>query len=327
MKDIHILPICVGYEKMKDVDIYERFPIDKDRFNVIIDTESPDYLIVTISHIISRDRLIELFRSCYSQDKIMIFEGDEAISPDLNIFDYAITYDDNLICDDRVCHRPFSVFVAGGREAKNNIRLTREEAEYEYDKRKFCNFIYSNSNSFHVRDDLFYLISDYKRVDSLGKHLNNVNNNPDRDSNAWFGSSVDLKKGYRFSISAENGMMRGYTSEKIVSSFLANSIPIYWGNPNISTEFNPDAFIDCNVYSSLIDVVNQVKKVEENRELWINMVTAPIMTDKQKEINAIQEKKYIDFINHIFEQDIKYAKRCSTTTASIYYMNRLIKKK
>ena len=45
-----------------------------------------------------------------------------------------------------------------------------------------------------------------------------------------------MKKPYKFSIAFENAWYPGYTSEKIVTSMLAGTIPIYWGNPDISRE-------------------------------------------------------------------------------------------
>ena len=318
MKDIRILPICVDGYKITDEDMYERFPIDRNRFRIVVDRDNPEYLLVVISHVLYRKNVMKEFKHYYSSNRIIIFEGDEAISPDMNIFDYAITYDDSMTYEDRVCHRPFSMFVAGGSKILHGNQMSHEEAQREYDRRKFCNFIYSNSKAFHARDKLYYEISNYKRIDSLGKHLNNMKNNPDRESDNWFASSVDVKHEYRFSICAENGRMSGYTSEKIISAFLAGSVPIYWGNPNVVKEFNPKAFVNCN---DTVGVLEKIRKIDENRDMWVEMASAQWQTDEQRIALCEQEKKYIDFINHIFDQDIGDAKRCPTTTAACFYVN------
>lgn len=326
MKDIRIFPICVDSACITEKDLYARFPIDMKRFRFVIDRNDPQYLLVVISHVFSRESLRELFRNYYSRDRIVLFEGDEAISPDMNIFDYAITYDDSFEYNDRVCHRPYSYFVAGGMEIRRGNHLSYHEAAREYDNRKFCSFIYSNANAHYRRDELFYEISSYKKVDSLGKHLNNTNNVPDRNIENWFKSSIDQKREYRFSICAENGEMSGYTSEKILSSFLANSIPIYWGNPNIASEFNPEAFINCSEMDNVGDVVDKVREVEENKEIWINMATAQWQTDKQRIYIRRQEEEYKRFLNSIFEQNIADAKRCPTTTAAYAYVDFALRK-
>lgn len=46
------------------------------------------------------------------QDCIFIFYAGECISPDLNIFDYAIVFDRHLKCDDRIIRRPTLDFYA-----------------------------------------------------------------------------------------------------------------------------------------------------------------------------------------------------------------------
>lgn len=325
MKEIRLMPICVNGEKLSPNDIYERFPIDRNRFKITIDKNTPEYLIVSISHIIYRDKLLELLKNNIKDDVIIVFDGDEAVSPDLNIFDYAITYEDVMGYEDRICHRPFDCYVAGGKEFNKGNHITREEASKEYDKRKFCNFIYSNPKADRGRDLLFYEISKYKQVDSLGKHLNNMSNDPDRETEEWFGSSVDAKKNYRFSISAENGRMRGYTSEKIVSSFLAGSIPIYWGNPNIEKEFNSEAFINCNNFSDHSEMIDRIRNIEENKELWIDMVTAQWQTEEQRKKLKKQNEDYYAFVNHIFEQDISDARRRPSTTAACCYVDYMLR--
>ena len=319
MKTIRVFPIYYNWDEITANDLYERFLIDKSRYRIVIDEDNPEYLFCCISHITYGINIRKLFKKYYSNDRVIIFDGDEAISPDMNLFDYAVTYDDSFICDDRVCHRPFCQYVAGGMQINNGNQINRYVAMQEYDKRKFCNFIYSNANAYRMRDELFYEISKYKHIDSLGNHLNNVGNIPNRDSEEWFGSSINEKKNYRFSICAENGSMKGYTSEKIISAFLANSIPIYWGNPNIEQEFNPDAFINCNKYTSLQDVLKVIREIDANKEKWVDMVTAPWQTNKQKAMIQNQQDQFKRFVNHIFEQDKTAAKRCPTTTASNCY--------
>ena len=76
------------------------------------------------------------------------------------------------------------------------------------------------------RDELFEYLSQYKLVDSGGRHKNNI------------GGSIDDKflfqQQYKFSIAYENSSTPGYTTEKIIQALAAGtSEPIYWGNPEI----------------------------------------------------------------------------------------------
>ena len=59
-----------------------------------------------------------------------------------------------------------------------------------------------------------------------------------------------LQNDHRFSIAFESSPHAYYVTEKIVNSFLAGTIPIYWGNVDINTYFNPRSFINVASFSS-----------------------------------------------------------------------------
>jgi hypothetical protein len=48
---------------------------------------------------------------------------------------------------------------------------------------------------------------------------------------------------YRYSIAIENSQVPHYWTEKIADCFLAGTVPIYWGCPNIGDYFPSDAMI------------------------------------------------------------------------------------
>lgn len=50
---------------------------------------------------------------------------------------------------------------------------------------------------------------------------------------------------YRFSVAAENAAVPGYVTEKIVNSYLAQTVPIYWGAPDFPAYFNAAAVVLC----------------------------------------------------------------------------------
>lgn len=51
---------------------------------------------------------------------------------------------------------------------------------------------------------------------------------------------------YRFSVVIENMRERNYFTEKIVDAVLCETVPIYWGCPNIGDFFDPGAVIACD---------------------------------------------------------------------------------
>merc|ERR1719248_199636 len=64
----------------------------------------------------------------------------------------------------------------------------------------------------------------------------------------WMDDAVDRYRDYDFVVTFENTDTDGYVTEKIVSAFLAQAIPIYWGTPRVKEMFNPEAFLYAGDY-------------------------------------------------------------------------------
>lgn len=254
----------------------------------------------------SKETMKELLNS--NEDAIRIMVCGEAVYPDMNLFDYAIWFCDREYKDgDRIISMPLLYESIGGFfddiSELDNSKINLSPQEILASKSKFCNFIYSNPNAHKTRDDLFYEISKYKQVDSLGKHLKNVEIEDTRNDVNWGKISVNLKKPYKFSIAAESAKCSGYTTEKLISSMLANTIPIYWGNPQVADEFNDKSIIIASKFNSLSDLVDYIKEVDSNDELYCKIMSEPWRTDEQIEkCNNMIENYYHSFY-HIFEQD------------------------
>jgi hypothetical protein len=70
---------------------------------------------------------------------------------------------------------------------------------------------------------------------------------------------------YQFSIVLENSRHEGYFTEKVVDCFVAKTVPIYWGCPDIHKHFNPEGLLYFSDEVGL-DIVlrNLTPKVYEN---------------------------------------------------------------
>ena len=79
----------------------------------------------------------------------------------------------------------------------------------------------------------FDKLSTYKQVSSGGRFRNNI------------GGAVADKKAFqadhKFAIAFENTSYDGYCTEKLMEAFAAGTIPIYWGDPNVAKDFNPES--------------------------------------------------------------------------------------
>ena len=267
---------------------------------LIWDSINPDYLFVS-ENIYTKTKQFQLFKKLYSIKRVIIGVIGECISPDLNMFDYALTYDKRINSGDRIFRlNPYCIFYDNTVDICKN-EMSIEESEKELKKKKaFCNFIYSNPQAYYLRDRIFHKISSYKKVDALGKHFNNTNIQPTRDDANWEQISVQLKSKYKFSIAAENSKYPGYSSEKLLTSYRAHSIPIYFGDPEITDEYNENSFILVTDETSLDTALKRIIEIDQNDDLWTQMIREPWMTEQQIQNAKQSYQEYVEFLNRIF---------------------------
>lgn len=287
------------------------------KFNVKVLSDGYDYFFGddTIYYPNNYDDFNNLILINMNPATIRIFFCGEAVYPDLNLFDYARCFDDF----DAARILPFFYIKYQYSKAKDSILSSVIDTVKNVGnvnaktilsmKTKFCNFIYGNALAHPMRDKLFYALSKYKKVDSLGAHLKNVEIKNSRCCANWQEISVELKKPYKFSIAAENAQFKGYTSEKIITSMMANTIPIYFGDPDIAKKFNPKSFINVSDFSSLDEVVKRVKEIDENDDLYLEIMSQPWRTDEQIERCEKEYEEYLKRFYYIFEQDFDKAHR------------------
>jgi alpha(1,3/1,4) fucosyltransferase len=226
---------------------------------------------------------------------VRIFYVGENIRPNFNECDYAFSFDYPVT--ERNYRLPLykMCFIDGIEYLTEDYVLKLANRSINIDeiiskKRKFCNFIYSNAKA-QERIDFFWKLQQYKAVDSGGKVLNNL------------GYIVDNKlaflNNYKFTIAFENSSYPGYTTEKILHAFLANTIPIYWGNPLIDQDFNPKSFINCHEYSSFEKVIERVIEVDRNDDLLREYLEQPVFSSPQGN-EYINEDNILERFNTIF---------------------------
>ena len=294
--------------------------------NFVWDDTNPDYIIASDKIYAIPEyaqKFLELANN--NPDSIRIFFTGEALLPDFNIFDYAVTPNYKFVFMDRSARWIYKLNTYGFSGDTDLIFNTpfNETNDLTFDaakslirsKKRFCNFMYSHNLGHPYRDKLFHAVSEYKRVDSLGSHLNNVNtlitvnDGGEVYKAGWTSASVEIKKHYKFSIACENARYYGYTTEKLLTSFAAHTVPIYWGNPVVAQEYNPEAFINCNEYSSFDEIIKRIREIDENDDLWAYMVSQPWQTEEQQRASEQERRSYEEFMTNIFTQPLDKAKR------------------
>ena len=180
----------------------------------------------------------------------------------------------------------------------------------KYPKHRFCNFIYSHS--VELRNNFCELLSKYKPIDCLGSVMNNTDELKDLERKMVVGIEYrfylkdklrvkrEVQKKYKFSIAFENRSFPGYITEKIWDAFISGTIPIYWGCPEVSNFFNPASFVNCHDYASFSDVVERIKEIDNDPELYKSYINAPLILPNSK-YHHYSAAKMTSRTNHLLE--------------------------
>jgi len=162
-------------------------------------------------------------------------------------------------------------------------------AERAKQKTKFCNFVYSNdyTRSTQTRRDFCRMLSAYKRVDCAGRSMNNTDAllkldksefNPNLHgtySYRWYRPKLRFLSDYKFTIAFENERAERWLSDKALTPLAVGSVPIYWGSPQVGEYINPRSFINADDYDSFEALVEHVKRVDNDPDLYQKYRAAP----------------------------------------------------
>jgi hypothetical protein len=283
------------------------------RFQVNLDCE-PDYLFVK-----ETNDSIEEFLRLRKDRQIRIFLSGEALVPDFNLFDYALGFD-VLSFSDRY-HRLHTLEFFRRYLQYGDLFAKRDAEDLFREKTAFCNFIYSNPNANPKRDEFFHRLAAKKGVDSLGNHLRNtaseiLRTNWDDD---WRASKVLAQRKYKFSIAFENATHLGYITEKLITAMLANSVPIYWGDPQVGKHFNQGALVDIARFGDIDEAIEFILRLDADPVAYKSVLGEPWMTRQQVDALHQSERQTLEFFSNIFAQDIGAARRRGSGTWNSTY--------
>lgn len=219
-----------------------------------------------------------LFYSCFGDEHLKynctrVFYTPENVRPNFNRCDYAFSFDYPV--SERNYRLPFYRRLS---EYKQLFRPRNPDYVLNQ-QRKFCSFMVSNSNAI-TRIEFFKKLSSYKNVDSGGRFLNNIGD----PIQTGVENKLKWMNNYKFSITFENSSYPGYTTEKLMHALITDTIPIYWGNPLASLDFNPKAFINCHDYSSFDEVIELVKEIDSNETLYKEFLNQPYLKDNEETV-------------------------------------------
>lgn len=254
-------------------------------------SDEPDYLFYSV---FGHNHLLPIYDNC-----IKIARHAEVSTPDFNLCDYAVGFD-RVQLGDRFQYFPDFLFGEPDRDYITMEQVLSKGKDIQKDlasKHEFCSFVYSNGNSADpIRKQAFRAISSYKPVRSGGKFLNNIGV-PDgvKDKHAF-------QSEHKFSIAYENTTYPGYTTEKLLQAFAAHTVPIYWGDPLVKETFNEKAFICAHDYPSMEALIQRIREVDENDNLYAQMLSESAFLHPEENTVDFWYDRYTDFIKHILDQ-------------------------
>jgi len=194
---------------------------------------------------------------------LKIYITGENMVPDFDQCDLAFSPHENP--DDPRCIRlPYYAQVLPSMGSL--IRSPEWQAQSYLNRSRFCSFIASNPRG-SFRNSFFKKLNRIKKVDSAGRHFNN------------FGPPVADKltflKDYRFNLAFENSQSTGYVTEKLIDPLLMGCIPIYWGAPDVTRDFNQACMINISNFSNFEEAIEYILTVNTDNNLRLQHLAEP----------------------------------------------------
>ncbi|MBD5356882.1 MAG: glycosyltransferase [Bacteroides sp.] len=237
-----------------------------------------------------------LFYSRYSNgahlkpDCIKVYYTGENDFPNFNECDYALSFY-NFEYLDRHLRYPLYKFYEYD-QLERPLVINDSDAV----NRNFCSLLMRNYyNCDSKRIEIIDAVESYKKVSYGGPFRNNV------------GGCVEEKipfiHNYKFNLALENSDIDGYVTEKILEPFVAATVPIYWGTDCVSKDFNPDAFINVRDFDNLHNLIDFIKRLDNDASEYLKMLRAPkLISGSSPDFDSM----LLDFLNNIVINRKKY---------------------
>jgi hypothetical protein len=206
---------------------------------------------------------------------LRVFFTGENFEPDMDACEFAMTFS-ALTSHPNHLRLPLWVYENRGWGFGPERLIKPPDADWEKiaaEKTRFCNFVYLHEVPF--RDAIFRTLSTYKRIDSAGRHLNNMGGTGVPYAPSRVAGKIEFFRQYKFTLAIENTIWPGYMTEKLVDPMYAASIPIYVGDPQAKLSFDPASYIDFSCASSLGEMLDRVRNLDNDPSLYLKMLAAP----------------------------------------------------
>jgi hypothetical protein len=134
-----------------------------------------------------------------------------------------------------------------------------------------------NHSHCQLHDKRLELITSFLKLDYLdlyGKKWDSYNNLPlkwknailpllGKPKNRSISNKLNTISNYRFCLCVENFEYPGYITEKIIDSIVAQTVPIYFGAPDIQNHVPSDCYIDVRSFANIKSLYDYIQNIDE----------------------------------------------------------------
>jgi alpha(1,3/1,4) fucosyltransferase len=242
-------------------------PILEKHYNVVVDQKNPDVLFHSIFN-----RMQDTPK--YKCKKVLILA--ENWRPSKFGSDYSISFDPHSETNFRL--PLWQIYLLLWPKLKDQLFNRVHHENFE----RFCSFTVSNGGNF-MRNSAFQQLSQYKRVHSYGRFMNNDMGLQKASEGRYWRDAKDeffMEHPHKFMMAYENKPYPWYCTEKLMDAFLVGSIPIYWGDPKVDEDWNEKAFINAGRHQGM--AFDIIKMLDKNESMFNDMYNEPVFTEEQK---------------------------------------------
>lgn len=167
---------------------------------------------------------------------------------------------------------------------------------------------YSHSLALSLHDkrlDVIRFFAEKQLLDVYGGGWNNLDNLPVSWAKKLAPVLLKAYKGkcddklstiadYRFAVCIENMVSPGYITEKIAHCFVAGTIPLYLGAPDIERYIPQEAFIDLSKFADLEQLNSYLDSIDESQALQMIQAGRDYLQTEQGRLHSYQD--FADYV-------------------------------
>jgi len=250
-------------------------------FDVIITDQEPDILFHSVDYFRQQNHL----RYNNGKTKKVFYTGENQPA-DFNQSHFAFTFED--IEDERNYRLPLWAMHLNWFNIPHN-----EERDQSYlhpvdkflekdlsnlsDKKWFCSFVATQPKGKRV--DFVPKLMKRGEVHCGGGLYNNIGGLLEGRGDQE--NKINFLNYFKFNISFENTSNNGYVTEKIIQPMFTNTIPVYWGAPDVVNDFNEKSFINAHAFESDDELIDYILQVDNDQSLYEEILSEPWFKNNQ----------------------------------------------